>query len=150
MKKLFQAMLIMIAASCALAVHAQVRGSKEEAVALVHKVIAYIKANGKEKAFAAVNNGQFHDRDLYVTINSPENLNYAHGANPRMIGKDLSDIKDVDGKYYMRERREMLKTKSSGWHDYKFVNPMTKQIEKKSMYFERYEDVVVGCGVYTP
>jgi signal transduction histidine kinase len=65
-----------------------------------------------------------------------------------MIGKDLSDLKDADGKYFVRERIELVKKKGSGWQDYKFVNPVSKQIEPKSMYVERYEDVIVGCGVY--
>ena len=42
----------------------------------------------------------------------------------------------------------MAKTKGSGWQDYKFVNPETKQIEPKSMYIEKYDNVIVACGIY--
>jgi cytochrome c len=41
-----------------------------------------------------------------------------------------------------------VKKNGKGWQDYKFVNPVTKQIEPKAMYFEQYEDVVVNCGIY--
>jgi hypothetical protein len=37
---------------------------------------------------------------------------------------------------------------ASGWQDYKFMNPTSRQIEPKSMYLQRYEDVIVGCGIY--
>jgi cytochrome c len=124
--------------------------SADEAVAMVQRVIAYIKANGKEKAIAEINNlqGQFRDRDLYVTVNDLNMKSLAHGANAKMQGKDLIDLKDADGKFFMRERLDLVKAKSKGWQDYKFVNPVTKQIEQKSTYFERYQDIVINCGVY--
>ena len=34
--------------------------------------------------------------------------------------------------------------------DYKFLNPVTKQIEPKSMYMEKLDDMLVGCGIYKP
>lgn len=128
-------------------------GSADEAVAMVQQVIASIKANGKDKTLAEVNNttsGKFRDRDLYVTINDLSGKNLAHGANPKMQGKDLIELKDADGKYFMRERLELAKTKGKGWQDYKFVNPVSKQIEPKSMYFEKYEDMIINCGIYKP
>ncbi|MFZ6655524.1 cache domain-containing protein [Undibacterium sp. TJN19] len=125
-------------------------GTAEEAVAMVQKVIASIKTNGKEKTLAEINNiqGRFRDRDLYITINDMNGKNLAHGANAKMQGKDLLDLKDADGKLFVRERMELAKTKGKGWQDYKFVNPVSKQIEQKSMYFEKYEDMVINCGIY--
>jgi cytochrome c len=125
-------------------------GTAQEATAMVKKVVTFMKANGKEKTLAEVNNlqGQFRDRDLYITINDLEGKNLAHGANAKMQGKDLIDLKDADGKPFMRERMELAKTKGKGWQDYKFVNPVTKQIEQKSMYFEKYDDLLINCGIY--
>jgi cytochrome c len=125
-------------------------GTAAEAVAMVHKVVAYMKENGKQKTIDEVNNihGQFRDRDLYVTINTLQMVTLAHGANPRMQGKNLIDLRDADGKYFMKERMEMLKTKDKGWQDYKFVNPVTQKIENKAMYFEKHGDVVINCGIY--
>lgn len=122
----------------------------DDAIAMVKRVIQYMKANGKEKTIAEVNNinGQFRDRDLYITINTLDMVTLAHGANPKMQGKNLIDLQDADGKYFMRERQQLVKKSGKGWQDYKFVNPVTKQIEPKAMYFERYEDVVINCGIY--
>lgn len=124
--------------------------SADDAVNMVKRVIAYMKANGKEKTIQEVNNlkGQFRDRDLYVTINDMNAKTLAHGANAKMQGKDLIDLKDADGKLFMRERLELVKKNGKGWQDYKFVNPTTGQIEPKAMYFERYEDLIVNCGIY--
>lgn len=130
--------------------YAAERGSADEAVAMVQKVIAFMNANGKEKAIAEVNNlqGQFRDRDLYISITDLTGKLLAHGANKRMQGIDIIDLKDVDGRSYVRERFAILKTKDRGWQDYKFLNPVTKSIEQKSMYFQKYGDVVVSCGIY--
>lgn len=125
-------------------------GTKDEATAMTKKAIGFLKTNGADKAYAEISNpkGQFVDRDLYVVVYDMNGKCLAHGANTKMIGRDLIDNKDVDGKEFMKERVEMMKKQASGWQDYKFRNPTTNQIEPKSMYIERVNDVIVGCGVY--
>ncbi|MBI1773146.1 MAG: cache domain-containing protein, partial [Burkholderiales bacterium] len=76
------------------------RGTPAQAQAMVKKGIAHIKKNGKEKAFADFNdasNKDFHDRDLYLFVYDMNGVNLSHGANPKMIGKNLIDLK-VEGK----------------------------------------------------
>ncbi|NRR31798.1 cache domain-containing protein [Oxalobacteraceae bacterium] len=126
------------------------RGSADEAVAMVKKVIADIKKNGKDKVVQEIQNQTptYKDRDLYITISTLEGMNLANGANPKIAGKNMIDIKDADGKLFQRERIELAKKKGSGWQDYKWPDPITKEIQQKSLYFERYEDVIVGCGIY--
>lgn len=128
------------------------RATPDEAVAMVQKTVAAMKANGVEKTIAEINSlgAQFRDRDLYISVMDMKGFLIAHGANKRMQGIDIADLKDVDGKAYIRERLEMLKSKDRGWQDYKFVNPVTKQIEQKTMYFQKYGDVVISCGAYKP
>ena len=74
------------------------KGSAQASQAMVDKAIAFIKKNGREKAFAEINNpkGQFTDRDLYVVVYDINGKVLAHGANAKMIGRDLLDNKDVD------------------------------------------------------
>ena len=125
-------------------------GTKDEAVAMVKKATGFLKANGADKAYAEISNpkGQFVDRDLYVVVYDMNGKCLAHGANQKMIGRDLIDNKDVDGKEFVKERVAMMKKQESGWQKYKFRNPTTNQIEPKSMYIEHVNDVIVGCGVY--
>jgi signal transduction histidine kinase len=146
--------LAVLVAGCVLAVAgaaaAAEAGSKDEAVALVKKAIGFMQANGADKAYAEFSNpkGQFVDRDLYVVVYDMNGKCLAHGANVKMIGRDLMDNKDVDGKEFVKERVEMMKKQPSGWQDYKFRNPTSNQVEPKSMYIERVNDVIVGCGIY--
>jgi len=121
-----------------------------EATAMVKKGVAFIKANGKEKGYAEISNkaGQFNDRDLYLTVYGMDGTVRAHGANEKMIGKNLIDLKDVDGKAFVKERTELAATKPSFWQDYKFTNPVSKKIEPKSMYCEKLDDAIVCGGIY--
>ena len=128
------------------------RATPEEAVAMVKKGVKYIKANGAEKAYAEFTSkdGNFRDRDLYLVVYGLDGKVWAHGQNPRMVGKVVIDLKDIDGKEFVRERVELAKSKPSFWQEYKFTDPMSKKIEPKQMYCERLNDTVVCGGVYKP
>jgi signal transduction histidine kinase len=128
------------------------RATAKEAEAMVKKGVAHIKANPRDKAMADISNkqGQFVDRDLYLTVYKLDGLNLAHGANEKFIGKNMIDLKDIDGKEYMRERLDTAKSKNTFWQDFKFVNPVNKKIEPKQMYCERADELVVCGGIYKP
>jgi hypothetical protein len=131
---------------------AQQRGTPAEAKKMVEEVVAYINANGPEKAFAEINNpkGKFIDRDLYVTVYDMKGTCLAHGAIPEYVGKNFISSKDPDGTFFIKERIEAAETKGSGWQNYKFIDPLTKKVEPKTYYFERVGNIVVGCGAYQP
>jgi len=125
--------------------------SRDDAVAMVKKGIATIKAGGKDKAYAEISdkgNPTWHVHDLYLVVYGLDGTVFAHGANAKMIGKNLIDLKDIDGKPFVKERVELAKAKGTFWQDYKFTNPETKKIEPKEMYCERLDDTVVCGGVY--
>jgi signal transduction histidine kinase len=152
-KKLITAAIAALAlAAIPVAAQNKSKGTAAEATAMVQKAIAHIKKAGKEKAFADFNDkkGAFTDRDLYVVVYDLNGKVLAHGANEKMIGKDVIDLRDNDGKYFVKERVEMMSKApdAKGWQDYKFMNPVSKQIEPKRMYLQRHEDLIVGTGIY--
>jgi len=124
--------------------------NKDEAVAMVKKAVASIKADGTDKTYAEISKkgGPFSDRDLYIVVYQLDGKVLAHGANEKFIGKDMSDAQDVDGKLYVKERIDMAQKQTSFWQDYKFVNPVTKKVEPKEMYCERLDQTAVCGGVY--
>jgi signal transduction histidine kinase len=134
------------------AAHAEDRAKPEEAKALLAKAVGHIKAVGRDKAYADFMNkaGPWVDRDLYITVFDLEGKTLAHGANARMVGKDNINLQDANGKFHIKERLEIAKTKGRGQQEFAFLNPMTKQIEPKLMFFERIDDIVVACGAYRP
>ncbi|HEY8359673.1 MAG TPA: cache domain-containing protein [Ramlibacter sp.] len=123
----------------------------KEAEAMVKKGVAFIKANGKDKGYAEITNRDskdFHDRDLYLAVHRIDGTCVAHGTNEKMVGKNFIEIKDIDGKEYIKERVELAKTKATFYTDYKFVNPVSKKIEPKTAYCERLDDTIVCGGIY--
>ena len=154
MKTLLKAL---IGAWLALALHgaalAQDRGGNaDEAVALVKKAIAYIKANGRDKAFAEISNpkGQFVDRSLYIFVYDlkGQSLAIGNGNAAKMVGKNLMDMRDADGNYLVKGLIGVAVAKEHGWYDYRWPNPVSKAVEVKSSYVEKFEDMMVGCGIY--
>jgi len=126
------------------------RATKEEAQAMVKKGVAFIKKEGNEKGYAEITNkkGQFIDRDLYLVVYGLDGVVRAHGANEKMVAKNLMELKDVDGKLFVKERVELAKSKGSFWQEYKFSDPLTKKIEPKLTYCEKLDDTAVCAGVY--
>jgi len=126
-------------------------GTKDEAVAMVKRVEAMFAKDGPDATFKAVSDkivAEFHDRDLYPFIYDMSGTCVAHGARPALIGKNLIDLKDQDGKYLIRELVDIANGPGSGWVDYKWPNPLNNKIEDKSSYVEKMGDYLVGVGVY--
>ncbi len=130
--------------------HATKDAGTEDAIAMVKKGVGFIKVSGKDKGYAEISNkqGQFIDRDLYLVVYGLDGTVRAHGANEKMVGKNLIELKDIDGKAFVKDRVEMAQAKGAFWQDYKFTNPVSKKIEPKSMYCEKLEDFVVCGGIY--
>ena len=130
--------------------HAADQGTAADAEAMVKKAVAYIKANGPEKAYEEFTNGKsFKDRDLYIIVYDLTGKCVAHGANAKLVGKDLIGRKDPDGKPLIQMFVDLAKSKGKGWVEgYKFLNPVSQKIEGKAMYLERVGDTLVGCGIY--
>jgi len=135
-----------IAATSALAAE---RATKDEAVAMVKKAVAAIKANG-DKTYADITKkgGPFTDRDLYIVVYKTDGSVLAHGQNEKLVGTNQKDAKDPDGKAFVAERIELAKKGAPFWQDYKFMDPLTKKPEPKQMYCEPLNDTAVCGGVY--
>jgi cytochrome c len=125
--------------------------TKAEAQALVRKAIEFYKKNGRDKAMAEFNRnpGPFVDRDLYVTVYTMQGDALAH-INPKIVGKNMMELRDGNGKPHIRERMEAAAKGTSGWQDFTFFNPVSKKIEPKEMYWEKFDELVFACGAYKP
>ena len=124
--------------------------TRADAEAMVKKGVAYIKSAGETKAYEDITAKapQFIKQDLYLVVYKLDGTVAAHGANPKMVGKNLIELKEIDGKAFVKERGDLAKSKASFWQEYKFTNPENKKIEPKAMYCEKLSDTVVCGGVY--
>jgi cytochrome c len=126
-------------------------GTRDEAVAMVKRVVADFHTKGPEVTFKEVSdetNKNFHDHGLYPFVYDLSGTCVAHGARPALIGKNLIDVKDPNGKYLIRDMIALAKRKDSGWITYKWSDPRDNKIEEKSSYIEKMGDYFVGVGIF--
>jgi signal transduction histidine kinase len=150
LKTLAVATLAALTLSTSALAEVKAKGTKAEAEAMVAKAMAYLKANGPDKAYIEFTNGStFKDRDLYVIVYDLTGKNLAHGANPKLVGKDLIGLKDPDGKLLNKMLVDLAKEKGKGWSDeFKFRNPTTESLQRRIVYVERAGETFVGTGVF--
>ncbi|MDP1991457.1 MAG: cache domain-containing protein [Syntrophales bacterium] len=122
----------------------------DEAKAMVEKAVANYDANGKEKALKEFNtpNNQFVKGELYVFAYDISGTIIAHPINQKLVGMNVLNTPDVDGKYYRKEIIELAKKSGNGWVDYKYKNPKSGKIEQKTTYLKKAGDIVICCGAY--
>lgn len=126
---------------------------RTKAEALVKEGIAFLKANGKEALFAEVHkgSGRFHAKPgnpIYLFVYDLNGVVLAHGAEANLLGINRLNVKDPDGKQYIKEAIAMAQKKGGGWADYKRMNPETRKIEEKTSFCLAEGAIVIGCGIY--
>jgi len=123
---------------------------KDEAKNLVKKAVAYVKYQGKEKAISEIRKrrGMFDKGELYVFAYDLNGVMLAHPKNPELIGKNLIAVPDSEGKLFRKEIVEKAKIKGSGWVDYVYLNPETNELEHKTTYCQKEDDIIICCGAY--
>jgi signal transduction histidine kinase len=121
----------------------------KEAEVMVARAVAAIKAN-KQKTYEEITakDAKWVEHDLYPVVYDLNGKVLAHGQNAKQVGKELLEMKDPDGKYFVKERVELAKAKGKFWQDYKFTDPETKKALPKRMYCEKLDDTVVCAGIY--
>lgn len=121
-----------------------------DAIAMVEKGVAYIEKNGKESLINEIKNknSEFIKGDIYLYVRGIDGVILAHPINPKLVGKNMLDLPDADGKLYRKEIVNLAKTKGKGWVDYRYNNPVSKEIESKSTYILRSGDVILEAGIY--
>ncbi|MBT9499737.1 MAG: cache domain-containing protein [Burkholderiaceae bacterium] len=138
--------------SLSTAVLAQERGSKEEAKAMVDAAIEHVKKVGGDQAMKdfSTDKAKWSKKDLYVFVYDMKGISLAHGANEKLIGKDMSQVKDSNGKPIIVEMIKLVSAGKDGWVDYDWAHPVTKKIEPKSSYVRKLTnpDGFVGVGIY--
>lgn len=151
MKQLFKAVgIAILALSLHTTASAEAKRTKEEAIAMVKRGAAYIKEVGQEKAIAEFNNpkGKFVDGSLYIFAYTLDGVNLA-SPNPKIIGKNMLNVKDQNGKETVKAYIAAAKTPAgNGWVDFIWPHPITKELQPKSAYVERVGDILIACGIY--
>ncbi|MES2261719.1 MAG: cache domain-containing protein [Pseudomonadota bacterium] len=133
--------------------YASERGNAEEAVELVKKAVTYYKVNGKKKMMEEINRGRqgtLSYKEMYLIAgNLTPSPTLAHGGNPKLINKDLTELTDVDGLKVGKRILDIANSREGrGWFDYQWPDPVANVVSRKSTYVERVDDFYIGCGIF--
>ncbi|MFS2213503.1 cache domain-containing protein [Telluria sp. Tellsp104] len=135
--------------SCAGALAAE--PTEKDAIAMAERGAAMVKAKGKEEVMKRITSKdpEFVQGSLYIDMRDVKTgIVLAHPYNPSIVGKDLTDVPDANGKKYRREIIELAAAKGKGWVDYQYKNPTTGKIEPKTTYILLVDGVVLEAGLY--
>lgn len=151
MKHILTALSAAVLCLSAASAGAAAEPTEKDAIAMAERGAAFIKANGKEEMMKRITakDPDFLQGSLYVDMRDIHTgIVLAHPVNPAIVGKDLTDVPDANGKRYRREIIELAAKKGKGWVDYQYKNPTTGKIEPKTTYILRVNDVVLEAGIY--
>jgi len=125
--------------------------ARTAATELAEKAVATIQKVGVEQAckqFADPKAGYIQG-DVYVVVQDMQCKMVCHPLLPKMNGKDMTELKDSNGKYFTQEMKKIAQSGKPGWVDYVWPNPTSKALEPKSAYIQRADEkYMVSVGIY--
>lgn len=103
-----------------------VEDQRLEIITMVKSAVKLIEAKG-EAAFTELNvqNGPWHKGATAIFVSDEQGVELVNAAQPKMVGKNLWDYKDANGKLVVQEQWKLVKAKGEGWMDCQWVKPGT-------------------------
>lgn len=120
-----------------------------DAVQLVDQAIAYANERGIVMAFEQINNkyGLFSSPNgLYVFVYYLDGTMAAH-FNQSLVGANLLDEPDAEGKLFRKEIVALAKSKGEGWVDYKYQEKASGKLTNKRTYLKKFGGFIFCCGI---
>ena len=142
-------MRAMIGMAVMLCCAVQAAPNEKDAVALAEKGAQFLRVHGRSEMVARINSKDpdFNQGALYLAMRDLNGITVAHPTTA-LIGKNLLDVPDADGKLFRQEMVALAHGPGHGWVDYKFRNPETGKVEAKRTYVLRVGDVALEAGIY--
>jgi len=122
---------------------------KEHVISMMEKAVQHYNAVGQEQAFKDYNlDGIYKNGEFYVIAQGMDGKIIFHGVNAKLIGRNLTGIKDTDGKKFIADMITTAKTDGNGWVSYKWPHPETKKIAQKHTLVNRIGEIMLMIGYY--
>jgi methyl-accepting chemotaxis protein len=91
-----------------------------------------------------------YGNDDYFWVNDLQPKLIMHPVKPELIGRDLSDMKDPNGKRLFVAFVDVVKQQGAGFVDYEWPKPGMAEPQPKLSYVAGFKpwNWVIGTGVY--
>ena len=130
-----------------------IRMEKAFVVDVVDEAADLIKKKGKQ-AFAQIRDplGDFNYLTTYVFVIDSKGMDLVNPVFPGFEGQNVLDLKDTEGKYFIKDMIRALESTDTVWIEYMWPKPRHAVPTKKSTYVRKVlygeEVFYVGSGVY--
>ena len=127
------------------------RGKIEEARTMLDRAVAHYMEVGREQALSefTAKKESFIDRDLYVFCYGPDRTISGHGADSGLLGTPVDELRDVDGFAFGTRIMEVgEESPDGGYVEYKWLNPVTGEVEPKISIVRLAGTDICGVGAY--
>ncbi|WP_299708012.1 cache domain-containing protein [uncultured Pontibacter sp.] len=120
---------------------------------LVNRAAALVEARGPD-AFAELRDkqGSFFFMDTYVFVMRPDGTELVNPAQPSLEGKNLMELKDLQGKEVVKEEIAAAMKDGKAWLEHYWYKPGDNTPAPKQTYVRRVqhggETYIVGSGFY--
>jgi methyl-accepting chemotaxis protein len=124
--------------------------SLDEAKAMVESALAHHKAVGHEAAMNdfVEGNPQWHKGlTMYLVAVQYDGQMLAHTMNRKIVGKNMLEARDAQGKPFIQEIIRSIKATGSATVEAAWTNPQTKKIDDAVVYAKQLNGMDAYVGV---
>lgn len=141
--------LLLLSTLFAMAIGPVLASEKDDATKMVNDAAA-AAVKDKTAAIAEISNkgGRFVKGELYVFAYDLAGTMVAHPINAKLIGKNLLDVPDADGKMFRKDIIDGVKAAGTASVRYKYKNPKTGTVEDKVTFCRKAADLAICAGYY--
>ncbi len=113
--------------------------------------VRHIQEKGEAGAQDFARQSAFVDRDLYAyAVRTDGRFLASGGASAALVGDNVLDYRDSEGKAFFREMIEIARRDGQGSIEYRWFNPADSRGEPKTTLFRKVGEVIVAVGYYPP
>lgn len=117
----------------------------------VQKAITLYESEGEEAILAELENprGRFAHGDRCVFAMDVNGTILAHPLETELTGKVLIDLKDSDGKAFIRKIIDITNSRGYGFIDYKWPHPEFGRELGRTVFFEKVDRIIFCSSFYS-
>ena len=117
----------------------------------IEDIVRHVKPGDteSEESIKRMLNGLTYGDDGYFFVYDPEGVNLVHPIQPELVGKNLHDLQDVNGKYVIKDLLQIAK-EGGGFYQYVWRKPSKGEVEDKLSYVVQIPELgwMMGTGLY--
>ena len=121
------------------------------AQALLERAEQHLREKGEAALASFSRAGEFVEGEIYVyVIDTQGNFLASGGSSYSLIGRNVTELQDSEGRPFMREILEGARTQGKGQVEYRWRNPSSGRNEPKIALYRKVDERILVAGYYAP